>query len=76
MGGVLKRARAFRFGSTSARVLLNAREWPFKLAGISQLSLVRYRFPIAGGLGQSAARAAVARPNAYAHKRLAKATMA
>ena len=65
--------QAFRFSGTSARALVGACEWRFQLAGISQLSLVRYRFPVAGGLGRSAGRAAVARPYACAHERFAKA---
>ena len=73
VGGVRKQVGAFRFGGTSARVLLDACEWLFQLAGIPQLSLVRYRFPVAGGLGRSAGRAAVARPYACARERFAKA---
>ena len=73
VGGVWEQVRAFRFGDTSVRVLLNAREWRFQLAGISQLSLIRYRFPVAGDLGRCAGRAAVARPYACARERFAKA---
>lgn len=66
-------SQAFRFSGTSARALVGACEWLFQLAGIPQLSLIRYRFPVAGGLGRCAGRAAVARPYACARERFAKA---
>lgn len=65
--------QAFRFSGISTRALVGACEWLFQLAGIPQLSLIRYRFPVAGGLGRCAGRAAVARPYACARERFAKA---